>query len=94
MISSGRLIRLPSGGRGGSKANCSGFSPVKENERKKLLSRRKRDAEGLIINHRRGKWWEGGEGMVGGFWLCYNEINPIPPIRLCNILTIPSHWQL
>ena len=34
MISSGRLIRLPSGGRGGSKANGSGFSPVKENKRK------------------------------------------------------------
>ena len=37
MISSGRLIRLPSGGRGGSKANCSGFSPVKENERKNFF---------------------------------------------------------
>ena len=34
MISSGRLIRLPSGGRGGSKANGSGFSPMKENKRK------------------------------------------------------------
>ena len=63
MISSGRLIRLPSGGRGGSKANGSGFSPMKENKRKNFFRGGNvmlRDWSLITIGGRGGRGGRGG----------------------------------
>ena len=63
MISSGRLIRLPSGGRGGSKANGSGFSPMKENKRKNFF----RGGNVMLRDWGRKDRGKGGKGWLEDF---------------------------